>query len=114
MCVVCWQLHTIQHWTEHRDVHTSGGGLAGSTREGNRRRERLLRAQVLNRILKYYGLRVEDWVGAIYRLADSKGNTALVQNLGELWPAAEKLADQRIDPLDPQLVKTLHRDQQGE
>ena len=114
MCLVCWQLPTIEHWTEDRDIHASDMGFAGSPQERKRRRERLLRVQVLNRILTYYGLRVENWVGAIYRLADSKGSTALVQNLGELWPAVEKLAGRRIDPLDPHLVEALHHDQQVE
>ena len=114
MCLVCWQLPTIQHWTEDRDVDGSDTGVAGGARERNRRRERLLRAQVLNRILGYYGLHVEDWVGAIYRLTDAKGSTALVQDLGELWSAAERLAGRRIDPLDPQLVTAMHRDQQAE
>ena len=114
MCLVCWQLPTIKHWTEDRDVEASDTGVAGGARERNRRRERLLRAQVLNRILGYYGLRVEDWVGAIYKLSDAKGSTVLVQDLGELWPAAERLAGRRIDPLDPQLVTAMHRDQQAE
>ena len=114
MCLVCWQLPTIQHWTENRDVDASGTGLAGSPDARNRQRERLARAQVLNRVLRYYGLRVEDWVGALYKLVDSKGSTVLIQNLGELWPAAEKLAGRRIDPLDPNLVDALHRDQQVE
>ena len=114
MCLVCWQLPTIQHWTEDRDVHASDSWVAGGVQERNRRRERLQRAKVLNRILGYYGLRVEDWVGAIYRLTDAKGSTALVQDLGELWPAVEKLAGCRIDPLDPHLVEALNRDCQVE
>ena len=114
MCVVCWQLPTIRHWTEDRETHTSDSQVAGGVQERNRRRDRLRRAQVLNRILGYYRLRVEDWEGAIYRLSDAKGSTTLVQDLGELWPAAEKLAGRRIDPLDPQLVAALHRDRQIE
>ena len=114
MCVVCWQLPTIQHWTEDREIHASDSWVAGGVQDRNRRRERLRRAQVLNRILGYYGLRVDDWVGAIYRLSDAKGSTVLVQDLGELWPAAEKLAGRRIDPLDPQLVTAMHGDQQVE
>ena len=114
MCLVCWQLPTIEHWTEDRDVHASGTGHAGSPTARNRQRERLLRAQVLTQILEYYGLRVEDWVGALYKLVDSKGSTVLIQNLGELWPAAEKLAGRRIDPLDPHLVDALQHNQQVE
>ncbi len=111
MCVVCWQLPTIRHWTEDREGDASESWVAGGAQERNRRRDRLLRAQVLNRILGYYNLRVEDWVGAIYRLTDAKGSTALVQDLGELWPAVENMAGRRIDPLDPKLIAALHRDQ---
>ena len=38
---------------------------------------------------------------------DGKGRSELVQDLGDLWPAAEKLAGRPLDPLDPALLDAL-------
>ena len=116
MCLVCWQLPTIQHWTENRDTQASDNRIAGGAPERNRRLERLQRAQVLNRILRYYGLRVDDWIGTIYRLSPNPamghGWTIVRTAEGELQPWSRTLASCgrplkswtgcRIDPLDPQ------------
>ena len=40
-------------------------------------------------------------------LRSTTGRTALVDNVGELWPAAERLADRPLDPLDPALLTAL-------
>ena len=48
-----------------------------------------------------------DWNGSKYLLKDGKGRSELAQDLGSLWPAAEKLAGRAPDPLDPALLKKL-------
>jgi hypothetical protein len=40
-------------------------------------------------------------------LRDRKGKTAVVDDLGALWTAAERLAGRPLDPLDPVLVGAL-------
>jgi hypothetical protein len=60
-----------------------------------------------NGILRHYGLKLDDWNGSKYVLRDRKGRTEIVQDLGSLWPAAEKLAGRALDPLDPVLRETL-------
>lgn len=112
MCVLCWQFLTEDHWTENhvgRDdpATVSGGAMAGGDREHIRRRDWRHRTQVLNHILGAYGLRLDDWQSRSYILSDRKGGTSLVQNLGELWPAAEQLVGRSLDPLDPQLIDAL-------
>ena len=50
-----------------------------------------------------------------YVLRDLKGRSELVQDLGSLWPVAERLAGRAPDPLDPALQKALYeRDGHGE
>ena len=92
MCALCSVLLTT-HWAE-RD---SG------------RRERVFRVRLLNRVLAHFGLELRDWGGRVYLLRDRKGRTAVVDDLGGLWAAAEELAGRPLDPLDPALVAALRR-----
>jgi hypothetical protein len=90
MCVLCGVLLN-EHWAEQE------GG----------RRGRVFRVRLLNRVLAFYGLRLDDWGGRIWVLHDSKGRSAVVADLGSLWSKAEELAGRRLDPLDPELVASL-------
>jgi len=90
MCVLCGVLMN-DHWAEQE------GG----------RRGRVLRVRLVNRVLAFYGLRLDDWGGRIWVLRDRKGRSAVIDNLGTLWVEAEKLAGRRLDPLDPALVRAL-------
>ena len=90
MCVLCNVLGS-EHWAE----------LEGS------RRGRVFRVRLLNRVLGFYGLRLDDWSGRVWVLRDAKGRTAVVADLGSLWVEAERLAGRRLDPLDPELVAAL-------
>jgi hypothetical protein len=71
------------------------------------RRERVLRVGILNRVLGHFGLELGDWSGRVYVLRDRKGKSAVVDDLGSLWIAAEQLAGRPLDPLDPALVAAL-------
>jgi hypothetical protein len=90
MCVLCGVLLS-EHWAEQ-----DGG-----------RRERVFRGRLLNRVLGFYGLRLDDWSGRVWVLRDAKGRAAVVDNLGAVWAEAEKLAGRTLDPLDPGLVASL-------
>jgi hypothetical protein len=92
MCALCGALLT-SHWAE------SGSG----------RRERVFRARLLNRVLAHFGLELTDWAGRVYVLRDRKGKAAVVDDLGGLWAAAERLAGRPLDPLDRDLVASLSR-----
>jgi hypothetical protein len=71
------------------------------------RRGRVFRVRLVNRVLAFYGLRLDDWSGRVWVLRDQKGRSAVVENLGSLWAEAERLAGRRLDPLDPELVRAL-------
>jgi hypothetical protein len=90
MCVLCGVLLN-EHWAEQE------GG----------RRGRVFRVRLLNRVLAFYGLRLDDWNGRIWVLRDPKGRSVVVTDLGSLWAEAEELAGRRLDPLDPELVASL-------
>jgi hypothetical protein len=111
MCVLCGQDFVAQvHWTDRHIEDRARASTPGSDPveyQRDRRRDRGHRTVLTNEVLRYYGLRVEDWGGSKYVLRDGKGRTELVQHLGALWPAAAKLAGQTLDPLDPNLIEAL-------
>jgi hypothetical protein len=90
MCVLCNVL-VNEHWAE-----LEGG-----------RRGRFIRVRLLNRVLGFYGLRLDDWSGRVWVLRDRKGRSAVVADLGSLWVEAERLAGRPLDPLDDELVAAL-------
>ncbi len=90
MCVLCGVLLN-EHWAEQE------GG----------RRGRVFRVRLINQVLAFYGLRLDDWGGRIWVLSDEKGRSVVVADLGSLWVKAEELAGRRLDPLDPELVASL-------
>jgi hypothetical protein len=90
MCALCGVL-LEEHWAEQ-----DGG-----------RRARAFRVRLANRVLDYFGLRLDDWGGRVYVLRDRKGRAVVVASLGTLWVEAERLAGRTLDPLDPGLVRAL-------
>jgi hypothetical protein len=90
MCSLCNVLLN-DHWAEQE------GG----------RRGRVFRVRLLNRVLGFYGLRLDDWSGRVWVLRDRKGRSVVVRDLGSLWVEAEQMAGRRLDPLDPELVASL-------
>jgi hypothetical protein len=97
MCGLCGILGESEHWTDHPDGGTQ------------RRRERLERAALVGRVMQHFGLKVEDWQGRSFLLSTPTGRTEIVDTLSALWPAAAKLANRRLDPLDPALIAALER-----
>ena len=55
----------------------------------------------------YYGLTLSDWQASSFVLSTATGKTEIVDNLGHLWAAAEKLLGRPCDPLDPDLIVRL-------
>jgi len=108
--VLCGEFVSQLHWTERpveRRACASEDARARDDNQRLRRRERIRRTAVANEVLRFYGLRVQDWAGRKYILRDGKGRSALVQDLGSLWPEARKLAGRPLDPLDPALHAAL-------
>ncbi|MGL2558438.1 hypothetical protein ACOWOV_06800 [Helicobacter pylori] len=117
MCVLCGELISSFHWS---DENYGTNGSDENLREPNalisanenareRKRARLKRVGLLNQILAFYGLKINDWQGAKFVLCDKKGQSVIVNDLGDLWGKAQKLAKKEMDALDSNLLAFLNQ-----
>jgi len=97
MCGLCGLLAGA-HWTD--ESVGAGGALPA-------RQAKLRRAALLNDVLGFYRLRVDDWQGAALSVRGPTGRTELADSLADLWPKAEAAAGRTLDPLDPDLLAFL-------
>ncbi|AHZ26467.1 hypothetical protein [Helicobacter pylori] len=119
MCVLCGELISSFHWSDENygsDSYEIDEGLKEpnaliSTNENarERKRARLKRVRLLNQILAFYGLKINDWQGAKFVLCDKKGQSVMVNDLGDLWDKAQNLAKKEMDALDSNLLAFLNQ-----
>ncbi len=108
MCVLCGELISSFHWT---DENLKEPNTLISTNENarERKRARLKRVGLLNQILAFYGLKINDWQGAKFVLCDKKGQSVIVNDLGDLWGKVQNLAKKEMDALDSHLLAFLNQ-----
>ncbi|MCU0825966.1 MAG: hypothetical protein MUE52_00820 [Tabrizicola sp.] len=59
-----------------------------------------MRAEVLARVLRHYGLTAhDDGVGEGFTLSTLTGASVIVTDPAQLWPTVERLAGRPYDPL---------------
>ncbi len=119
MCVLCGELISSFHWSDENygsdsyeiDENLKEPNALISTNENarERKRARLKRVRLLNQILAFYGLKINDWQGAKFVLCDKKGQSVIVNDLGDLWGKAQKLAKKEMDALDSNLLVFLNQ-----
>lgn len=107
MCALCGALGGADHWTA---ASARPGVFTRNTDAASSRRERISQVSAANRILKYYGATLADWQGSAFVLSTATGKTEIVDNLGHLWTAAERLTGKPCDPLDAELITALERE----
>jgi hypothetical protein len=114
MCVLCGQDFVARaHWTDRHLEDRARAAAPGSDPieyQRDRRRERAHRVALTREVLRHFGLKLDDWGGSKYVLRDGKGRSEIVQDLGSLWPAAERLAGRSLDPLEPALREALDKE----
>ncbi|OOC32595.1 hypothetical protein [Helicobacter pylori] len=123
MCVLCGELISSFHWSDENygsdsyeiDENLREPNALISTNENarERKRARLKRVRLLNQILAFYGLKINDWQGAKFVLCDKKGQSVIVNDLGDLWDKAQKLAKKEMDALDSNLLAFLNQNPQA-
>jgi hypothetical protein len=96
MCSLCGVLGGNEHWT---DAVARPGVYTRNAEPAERRRERMNRVRLANLALAPFGLTLSDWQGASFLLSTRTGKTEIVEDLGHLWPTAERLSGRACDPL---------------
>jgi hypothetical protein len=95
MCSNCGFPSTLAHWTE-----------AGASNATDRLRSRFRRSASLRVALSSYGLSAhDDGATSGIALSDKTGRIEIVENLKDLWVAAERLCGRPVDPLDPRFTR---------
>ncbi|GAA8305364.1 hypothetical protein HpKG86_05230 [Helicobacter pylori] len=118
MCVLCGELISSFHWTdrtygsdsyENENLKGQNALISANENARERKRARLKRVRLLNQILAFYGLKMDDWQGAKFVLHDKKGQSVIVNDLGDLWDKAQNLAKKEMDALDSHLLAFLNQ-----
>ncbi|WQZ44680.1 hypothetical protein E5Q00_01590 [Helicobacter pylori] len=117
MCVLCGELISSFHWTDGSDENYGSDEnlkepnvlISANENARERKRARLKRVRLLNQILAFYGLKINDWQGAKFVLCDKKGQSVIVNDLGDLWDKAQNLAKKEMDALDSNLLAFLNQ-----
>lgn len=110
MCILCGEMIMNVHWTDqplHDKTYRLKKVIVSGELQRDRRRLRLRRVSIANKILQYYGLKVNDWNGSRYMLFDKKGMSRVIYDLGGMWQAASDMCHKMVDPLDPEFLKSL-------
>ena len=108
MCILCGELVSSFHWSDE-SFRTQNATISVNENARERKRARLKRVKLLNEILCFYGLKIEDWQGSKFVLSDKKGQSVIVNDLGDLWDKAMNLAKRDIDALDTNLLEFLRQ-----
>ncbi|MEJ8610291.1 hypothetical protein [Helicobacter pylori] len=118
MCVLCGELISSFHWTdgsdgsgsyENENLKGQNALISANENARERKRVRLKRVRLLNQILAFYGLKINDWQGTKFVLCDKKGQSVMVNDLGDLWDKAQNLAKKEMDALDSNLLVFLNQ-----
>ncbi|WP_120859262.1 hypothetical protein [Helicobacter pylori] len=119
MCVLCGELISSFHWTDENygsdsyeideNLKEPNALISANENARERKRARLKRVGLLNQILAFYGLKIGDWQGAKFVLCDKKGQSVIVNDLGDLWDKAQNLAKKKMDALDSNLLAFLNQ-----
>ncbi|GAA8355063.1 hypothetical protein HpNP18_03380 [Helicobacter pylori] len=118
MCVLCGELIRSFHWTdgsdgsgsyENENLKGQNALISANENARERKRARLKRVRLLNQILAFYGLKINDWQGTKFVLHDKKGQSVMVNDLGDLWDKVQNLAKKEMDALDSHLLAFLNQ-----
>ncbi len=99
-------------WAARSTGPTPSPDPASSPATRMRHRADAMTSQVAaaNRVLRHYRVNLADWQGtALRRLDRNEGKTEIVDNLGHLWTAVERLIGKPCDPLDAELITAMER-----
>ncbi len=104
MCSLCGVLGGNEHWA---DAIARPGVFTRNGDRLDRLRERQNRVRLANAALAPFALTLSDWQSTSFLLSTRTGKTEIVEDLGHLWAAAERLIGRPCDPLDPAIIDAM-------
>jgi hypothetical protein len=104
MCSLCGVLGSNEHWT---DAAARPGVFTRNMDRVERRRERANRVRLANQVLAPFALSLSDWQGTSFLLSTRTGKTEIIDDLGHLWPTAERLTGRLCDPLATAVIEAM-------
>ena len=104
MCSLCGVLGGNEHWA---DAVARPGVFTRNTDRIDRRRERANRVRIANQVLTPFGMTLSDWQDSAFLLSTRTGKTEIIEDLGHLWPTAERLCGRPCDPLDEAVMASM-------
>lgn len=110
MCILCGEMVMNVHWTDqplHNKAYRSKRTVVAGENQRERLRLRLRRVAIADKILKYYGIRIQDWNGSRYMLFSKTGIGKVVYDLGTMWQVAADMCHRTLDPLDPDFLAAM-------
>lgn len=96
MCGLCGVWRGKGHWSARTE---NPRAFAASREPANLMRERTQQLQALNRVTRPFGVSVRDWEATQWIAASQSGASEVVATVADLWPAVERLARRKVDPL---------------
>jgi hypothetical protein len=106
VCLLCGVLGGNEHWA---DAVARPGVYTRNFSPVERRRERAHRVRIANQVLARFGMVLADWQGTSFLLSTRTGASIIIEDLGHLWPAAERLSGRLCDPLAPPFIESLEQ-----
>jgi hypothetical protein len=106
MCSLCGVLGGNEHWA---DAVARPGVFTRNADPIGRRLERMKRVRLANQVLAPFALSLSDWQGASFLLSTRTGKTEVIEDLGHLWPTAERLIGRACDPLELAVIEAMEK-----
>ena len=91
MCGLCGMLNVEEHWLVANSIESSNSGDV-------RLRLRRERIDVINQWLALTNIKVSDFCGSAYVLANLTGRQEIISDIGQLWKTIDRMSSCNIDP----------------
>ena len=98
MCGMCGLWGQTDHWS-------SPARLPAAPAEASVLHRRAAQAAAVTMFTRAAGIVVRDWAQTAWVVESVSGATEIVNGLGDIWAAAERLTGQPVDPLSLALIQ---------
>lgn len=105
MCGMCGLWGSTDHWSNPARLPGATPGQA------NMQRVRIQQADAISSFTRKAGAVVRDWGQSSWIVENFSGGTEIVDSLGAVWAAVERLTGRSMSPLSLELIQPLEAQQ---